>query len=114
MLILKVLREDKFRPRSVIYRLLGYKGSNQYILWEPGRDIIIYAWDVIINEWNKTYEVIQNEIRENSDDDSLKLIYGDEISLKKPTEVQIQEPDQININDIVNNLVGDIEGERDN
>jgi len=67
---------------------LGYEGSNQYIFWESGRDIIIYARDVIIDEWNETYEVIQKEMRENPDD-SLKLICDDEISLEKPLEVQI-------------------------
>src|SRR6266498_4346580 len=113
VLIPKVSRGGKFRPRSVICRLLGYEGSNQYILWEPGRDIIIYARDVIIDEWNKTYEAIQKEMRENPDDDSLKLICDDEISLEEPSEVQIQESDQVNINDIVDNLVGDVEGERD-
>ncbi len=97
----------------MICRLLGYEGSNQYILQESGRDIIIYARDVIIDEWNKTYEAIQKEMRENPDDDSLKLICDDEISLKESLEVQIQESDQVNINDIVNNLVGDVKGERD-
>ncbi len=73
----------------MICRFLGYEGSNQYIFWESGRDIIIYARDVIIDEWNETYEVIQKEMRENPDDDSLKLICDDEISLEKPLEVQI-------------------------
>src|SRR6266536_6237939 len=89
VLIPKISRGDKFRSRSVICRLLGYEGSNQYILWESGRDIIIYARDVIIDEWNKTYEAIQKEMRENSDDDSLKFICDDEISLKESLEVQI-------------------------
>ena len=53
-------------------------------------------------------------MRENPDDDSLKLIYDNEISLEESLEVQIQESDQVNINDIVDNLVGDVEGERDN
>ena len=68
---------------------------------------------MIIDEWNETYEAIQKEIRENPDNDSLKLIYDDEISLEEPPEIQIQESDQVNINDIVDNLVGDVEGERD-
>jgi len=69
---------------------------------------------VIIDEWNKTYEAIQKEMRENPDNDSLKLICDNEISLEEPSKIQIQESDQVNINDIVNNLVGDVEGERDN
>jgi len=69
---------------------------------------------VIIDEWNETYEAIQKEMRENPDDDNLKLIYDDEISLEEPSKIQIQESDQININNIVDNLVGDVEGERDN
>ena len=87
MLIPKILKRDKFRPKSIIYRFLDYKRSNQYILWKLGRDIIIYARDVIIDEWNKTYEAIQKEMRENLDDDSLKLIYNDEISLEEFLEV---------------------------
>ena len=50
MLIIKVLRGGKFRSRFVIYRFLGYEGLNQYIFWELGRDIIIYARNVIIDE----------------------------------------------------------------
>ncbi len=69
---------------------------------------------MIIDEWNETYEAIQKEMRENPDDDNLKLIYDDEISLEEPSKIQIQESDQININNIVDNLVGDVEGERDN
>ena len=52
-------------------------------------------------------------MRENLDDDSLKLICDDEISLEEPSKIQIQESDQININNIVDNLVGDVEAERD-
>jgi len=89
VLILKVSRGGKFRPKSVVCRLLGYEGLNQYILWKLGRDIIIYARDVIIDEWNKTYEAIQKEMRENPDDDSLKLICDNEISLEEFSEVQI-------------------------
>ena len=69
---------------------------------------------MIIDEWNKTYEVIQKKIKEKLDDDSLKLICDNESSLEKPLKVQIQEFDQVNINDIVDNLVGNIKGERDN
>src|SRR6266536_6183535 len=90
VLILKVSRRGKFRPRSVICRLLGYEGSNQYILWESGRDIIIYARDVIIDEWNETYEAIQKEMRENPDDNNLTFICNDEISLEEPSKIQIQ------------------------
>ncbi len=50
VLILKILRGGKFRFRFMIYRLLDYEGLNQYIFWELGRDIIIYARDVIIDE----------------------------------------------------------------
>ena len=58
ILLLKILKGGKFRFRSVVCRLLRYEGLNQYIFWEPVRDIIIYARDVIIGEWNETYEVI--------------------------------------------------------
>ncbi len=35
------------------------------------------------------YEVIQKEIKENLDDDSLKLICDNEISLEESSEIQI-------------------------
>ncbi len=93
VLIPKISKGGKFRPKSVVCRFLGYEGLNQHIFWELGRDIIIYARDVIIDEWNETYEAIQKEIKENPDDDSLKLIYDGEISLEKSPEIQIQESD---------------------
>ncbi len=73
----------------MIYQLLSYKRLNQYILWELERDIIIYARDVVIDEWNETYEAIQKEIKENLDNDSLKFICDDEISLEESSKVQI-------------------------
>ncbi len=88
VLIPKILRGDKFRPRSMICRFLDYEGSNQYIFWEPGRDIIIYARDVIIDKWNETYEAIQKEIKENPDNNSLKLICDNEISLEESLKIQ--------------------------
>ncbi len=50
VLIPKISRGGKFRSRFVVCRFLGYEGLNQYILWELGRDIIIYARDVIIDK----------------------------------------------------------------
>src|SRR6266498_5558459 len=79
VLILKVSRGGKFRPRSVICRLLGYEGLNQYILWESGRDIIIYARDVIIDKWNTIYNEIQSQICENDDENIENLLYGHEM-----------------------------------
>jgi len=58
VLIPKILKEDKFRSRSVVCRLLGYEGLNQYIFWELGRDIIIYARNMTIDEWNTIYNEI--------------------------------------------------------
>ena len=67
MLIPKVSRRDKFRPKSIVCRLLGYEGSNQYILWKLGRDIIIYARDVIIDKWNTIYNESGNKMEDVSE-----------------------------------------------
>src|SRR6266536_236270 len=79
VLILKISRRDKFRPRSVVCRLLGYEGLNQYILWKSKRDIIIYARDVIIDEWNTIYNKIQSQNRENNDENIKNLLCGNEM-----------------------------------
>jgi len=42
----------------VVYRFLDYEESNQYIFWKSGRDISIYARDVIIEECNTIYNEI--------------------------------------------------------
>ncbi len=51
----------------MICRLLGYERSNQYILWKSGRDIIIYARDVIIDKWNTIYNKNDNEMEDVSE-----------------------------------------------
>src|SRR6266511_679012 len=91
VLIPKVLRGGKFRPRSVICRLLDYKGPNQYILWKPGRDIIIYARDVIIDEWNTIYNEIQSQNRENDDENIENLLCGHEMEdVSEPNKSQLE------------------------
>lgn len=52
VLIPKPSRAHKFDPRAVICRLLGYEGSNQYRLWSPEQNKIIWARDVSIDELN--------------------------------------------------------------
>ena len=42
VLIPKPLREHKFQARVVICCLVGYEGSNQYVLWDPDRDEIVW------------------------------------------------------------------------
>ena len=91
VLILKSSRNHKFIPRAVIYRLLRYADINQYILQDSEFDRIIYARDVVIDEWNTIYNEIQSQIRENDDENIGNLLcesgykMEDMIELNKPS-----------------------------
>ncbi len=63
----------------MVCRFLGYEGLNQYIFWELGCDIIIYARDVIIDEWNMIYNEIRSQNRENDDENIENLLCGHEM-----------------------------------
>src|SRR6266536_1848969 len=127
VLILKVSRRGKFRPRSVVCRLLGYEGSNQYILWKSGRDIIIYARDVAIDKWNTIYNEIQSQNCENDDENIENLLCGNEMEdVGEPYKSQLENspsqpenistqfiPISIDINDLVDEYAGVDEREND-
>ena len=55
VLVPKKLREHKFQPRAVKCRLVGYEGSNQYVLWDPARNEIVWARDLTIDEYQTQY-----------------------------------------------------------
>jgi hypothetical protein len=55
VLVPKQLREHKFQPRAVKCQLLGYEGSNQYVLWDPARNEIVWARDLTIDEYQTQY-----------------------------------------------------------
>jgi hypothetical protein len=118
VLIPKKSRGGKFKPRAAVRRLLGYMASNQYKLWDPQLNKIIYARDVVIEEWNTTYEKIQEEMRDNPDHDTLGNLVGREAgngsSPETPPQSEIaRNPDHIDINKVIDKLVGDVEGEKD-
>ncbi len=58
VLILNVSRGGKFKSRSAVCRLLGYMALNQYKFLDPQLNKIIYARDVVIEEWNIIYQEI--------------------------------------------------------
>jgi hypothetical protein len=45
---------------------------------------IIYARDVVIEEWNTTYQRIQEEIKDNPDNDTLGNLVGREAGDSDP------------------------------
>jgi hypothetical protein len=65
ILVPKEVREHKFKSRSVLGRLLGYEGSNQYRLWAEETNKIVWARDVQLEEYNEIY----SEARSHDDDD---------------------------------------------
>jgi len=55
VLVPKQLRAHKFEPRAVKCHLIGYEGSNQYVLWDPARNEIVWARDLTIDEYQTQY-----------------------------------------------------------
>ena len=115
VLIPKKSRGGKFKPRAAVCRLLGYMASNQYKLWDPQLNKIIYARDVVIEEWNTTYQEIQKEMRNNPDHDTLGNLIGKEAGAGDPQtppqdEVAIP-PEPVDISKLDDKLSGDVEGE---
>src|SRR5438045_3412057 len=117
ILIPKKSRGGKFKPRAAVCRLLGYMASNQYKLWDPRLNKIIYARDVVIEEWNTIYQEIQDEIRDNPDHDALGNLVGKEAGASDPeTPPQdeiARQNGQIDISKLIDKLSGDVEGEED-
>jgi hypothetical protein len=56
VLIPKEVREHKFKPRAVIGRLVGYNGVNQYRMWVPEMNTIVWGRNITLNEDNVVYE----------------------------------------------------------
>ena len=86
VIIPKPSKNHKFIPRAIIYRLLTYTGTNQYILWNSESNRIIYARDVAIDEWNTIYNKIQSQIRENNDENIGNLLYESDYEIKNIVE----------------------------
>jgi hypothetical protein len=56
VLISKKVREYKFKPRAVIRRLVSYNGVNQYRMWVPEMNAIVWGRNIILNKDNVVYE----------------------------------------------------------
>jgi hypothetical protein len=57
--ILKEIRKHKFQARAVMGRLVGYKSTNQYRLWAPELNDIVWARDITIDEYDVVYQEVQ-------------------------------------------------------
>ena len=91
VLIPKPSRGGKLQPKAARCRLLGSVGTNQYKLWDPELNRVIYARDVDFDEWDAVHQEIKTSQRENPDDDSLWLVSGmkDTLGDKELTEVDL-------------------------
>jgi hypothetical protein len=58
VLIPKEVRTHKFKPRAVIGRLVGYDGVNQYRMWIPEMNAIVWGRNITIEEDNVIYEKV--------------------------------------------------------
>src|SRR5271170_467209 len=56
VLVLKEVKTHKFKPRAVIGRLVGYDGVNQYRMWIPEMNIIVWGRNITLDEDNVVYE----------------------------------------------------------
>jgi len=59
VLVPKEVREHKFKPRAVIGRLVGYDGVNQYRMWVPEMNAIVWSRNVTLDEDDIIYKKIQ-------------------------------------------------------
>jgi hypothetical protein len=58
ILIPKEIREYKFKSRVFIRRLVGYNGVNQYRIWVPEINTIVWGRNIILEEDDVVYEKI--------------------------------------------------------
>jgi hypothetical protein len=56
VLIPKKIREYKFKPRAVIRRLVSYNGVNQYRMWVPEINVIVWGRNITLDEDNVVYK----------------------------------------------------------
>ena len=59
VLVPKEVREHKFKPRAVIGRLVGYDGVNQYRMWVPEMNAIVWGRNITLDEDNIVYEKVE-------------------------------------------------------
>jgi hypothetical protein len=58
VLVPKEVREHKFKPRAVIRRLVGYDGVNQYRMWVPEMNAIVWGRNITLEEDDVVYEKV--------------------------------------------------------
>jgi hypothetical protein len=58
VLVPKEVREHKFKPRAVIGRLVGYDGVNQYRMWVPEMNAIVWGRNITLEEDDVVYEKV--------------------------------------------------------
>ena len=58
VLIPKEIREHKFKPRALIGRLVGYDGVNQYRMWIPEMNAIVWGRNITLEEDDVVYEKV--------------------------------------------------------
>jgi hypothetical protein len=58
VLVPKEVRQHKFKPRAVIGRLVGYNGVNQYRMWVPEMNAIVWGRNITLNEDDVVYEKV--------------------------------------------------------
>jgi hypothetical protein len=56
VLIPKEIKEYKFKPRVVIGRLVGYNGVNQYRMWIPEMNVIVWGRNITLDKDNVVYK----------------------------------------------------------
>jgi hypothetical protein len=60
VLVPKEIREHKFKPRAVVGRLVGYDGVNQYRMWVPEMNAIVWGRNITLDEDNVVYEKVSS------------------------------------------------------
>ncbi len=58
VLIPKEIREHKFKPRALVGRLVGYDGVNQYRMWVPEMNAVVWGRNITLEEDNVVYEKV--------------------------------------------------------
>ena len=102
-------------------RLIGYTGTNQYILWNPHYRVPLYARDVTINEWDTEYEGASAEFVQEEDDLSHLHLVSENLQTNviepgeapdvRPTAPTTGPVSTIDVNDVVDDYYGINEGE---
>lgn len=114
VLVPKEVRQHKFKPRAVIGRLVGYDGVNQYRMWIPEMNAIVWGRNITLNEDDVIYEKVGQFEEDEEGLGRLILTDPEEIKdlvaiidhiekreqiptmiINQPPQQQVQEPHQL-------------------